>query len=145
MLLIFLVATLKKRKEGIFLVVQWLRFGTFTSGAQVQYLVRELRSYKPHGMWLEKKKKKQCKKKRQCKKNLVKLILKSFIKPNLCNPLYNNIFYPTQYLTLTYWLLYEINLEVFMCYFVFFPHTVFEVQGAFYPYSTFFFFSMIVP
>ena len=32
-----------------------------------------------------------------------------------------------------------------MCYFTFFPHTVFEVQAVFYAYSTFFFFSMIVP
>jgi len=33
--------------EGInFLAVQWLEFGAFTLGAQVQSLVRELRSYK---------------------------------------------------------------------------------------------------
>ena len=65
MILIFLVATLKKQKEGIFLVVQWLRLGTFTNGAQAQYLVGEPRSHKPHSMA----------KKKKCKKNLVKLIL----------------------------------------------------------------------
>ena len=59
MLLIFLVVTLKKQKEGIFLVVQWLRLGTFTNGAPVQYLVQELRSHKSQGMAKRKKKKKK--------------------------------------------------------------------------------------
>ena len=36
--------------EGTSLAIQWLRLGAFTAGAQVQSLVEELRSPKPHGM-----------------------------------------------------------------------------------------------
>ena len=38
---------LKQNGTGNFLAVQWLGLGTFTSVAQVQSLVRELRSCKP--------------------------------------------------------------------------------------------------
>ena len=37
------------------LAVQWLALGPFTAWAQVQYLMREQRSYKPHGMAKKKK------------------------------------------------------------------------------------------
>ena len=50
----------KKREKnpnmGNSLVVQWLALIAFTAGTQVQSLVRELRSCKPHGM-AEKEKK----------------------------------------------------------------------------------------
>ena len=39
------------------LAAQWLGLGTFTTWAQVQYLMREQRSYKPHGMTKKKVKK----------------------------------------------------------------------------------------
>ena len=35
-------------------MVQWLRFSAFTAVAQVQSLVRELRSCKPHTVWPKK-------------------------------------------------------------------------------------------
>ena len=38
-------------------MVQWLGLGSFTAGAQVQSLVRELVSCKPHSMAKKKKKK----------------------------------------------------------------------------------------
>ena len=39
------------------LAAPWLGLGTFTTWAQVQYLRREQRSYKPHGMTKKKVKK----------------------------------------------------------------------------------------
>ena len=39
------------------LAAKWLRLGTFTTWAQVQYLMREQRSYEPHGMTKKKVKK----------------------------------------------------------------------------------------
>ena len=41
---------IKKIFNGNSLVVQWLRLGSFTARAQVQSLVRKLRSCKPWGM-----------------------------------------------------------------------------------------------
>ena len=38
------------------LVVQWLGFGVFIAGVWVQYLIRELRFYKPSGAGEKKKK-----------------------------------------------------------------------------------------
>ena len=35
-------------------MVQWLRFSAFTAVVQVQSLVRELRSCKPHTVWPKK-------------------------------------------------------------------------------------------
>ena len=46
---------LKKMHSGNFLAVQWLRLGAFTPGAQVQSLVRELRSRKLCGAAKKKK------------------------------------------------------------------------------------------
>ena len=40
-------------------MVQWLRLRAFTAGAQVQSLVRELKSQKLHGVAKKKKKKKK--------------------------------------------------------------------------------------
>ena len=48
---------LKKLKIGNSLAVQWLGLSTFIAGAQVQSVVGELGSHKPHGA--AKKKKKQ--------------------------------------------------------------------------------------
>ena len=45
-------------ERGRSLVVYWLGFGAFTAGAQVQSLVRELRSHRPH---IQSKKKKKIK------------------------------------------------------------------------------------
>ena len=47
--------------QGTSLVVQWLGYCTFTVVAQVQFLVGELRSHKPHTA-VKKKKKKERKK-----------------------------------------------------------------------------------
>ena len=44
------LSTSVKLRSRHSLVVQWLGFGAFTAGAQVQSLVRELRSHKPHDM-----------------------------------------------------------------------------------------------
>ena len=49
----------KKHKLGNSLVVQWLGYGTFTVVAQVQSLVEELRSHKPHTAAKKKKKRKK--------------------------------------------------------------------------------------
>ena len=40
-------------------MVQWLGLGAFTAVAQIQSLVRELRSHKPRGSAKKKKKKKK--------------------------------------------------------------------------------------
>ena len=45
-----------KKKKGNSLVVQWLGLCAFTAGAQVQSLVRELRSREPHSVAKKKKK-----------------------------------------------------------------------------------------
>ena len=47
----------KLKLRGNSLVVQWLGLSTFTAGAQVQSLVGELRSCKPHGVAKKKKNK----------------------------------------------------------------------------------------
>ena len=44
--------------SGNSLAVQWLGLGAFTAGVQVQSLIRELRSRKPHHVAKKKKKKK---------------------------------------------------------------------------------------
>ena len=46
-----------RNRTGISLAVQWLRMHTSMHGAWVRSLVRELRSYKSHGMAKRKKKK----------------------------------------------------------------------------------------
>ena len=48
----------KLKHKGNSLAVQWLGLGAFTAGAQVQSLVRELRSHRPH---IQSKKKKKIK------------------------------------------------------------------------------------
>ena len=48
-----------RNRTGISLAVKWLRMHTSMHGAWVQSLVRELRSYKSHGMAKRKKKKKE--------------------------------------------------------------------------------------
>ena len=49
---------IRKVPGGVLLAVQWLGLSAFTAMAQVQSLVRELRSCKSHGMAKKKKKKK---------------------------------------------------------------------------------------
>ena len=53
---------LRSGSPGNFLVILWLGFGVLTAGAQVQLLVRELRSCKPWRAAKKKKKKKPTKK-----------------------------------------------------------------------------------
>ena len=48
-----------RNRTGISLAVQWLRMHTSMQGAWVLSQVRELRSYKSHGMAKRKKKKKK--------------------------------------------------------------------------------------
>jgi len=47
----------KKKIPGNFLAVQWFGLRAFTAVAQVQFLVRELRSHLPHAAKKKKKKK----------------------------------------------------------------------------------------
>ena len=47
---------LNNKKTGDSLAAQWSGLGAFTAGARVPFLVRELRSHKPHGMAPPKKK-----------------------------------------------------------------------------------------
>ena len=78
------VKLLKQRTLGNSLAVQWLGLGAFTAVAQVQSLVRELRSRKPHSTAKNKQTSKQT---NRGPSTLLYLITSSFLQVLVFSPL----------------------------------------------------------